>query len=305
MGAKVSVTVVLFAVLAVTTDWTAALASLASTKQSYILAALFCVAWTPVLTTFRWAVAGLASGLRLPHSMLLRATYSAVFVGQFLPAGVGVDSARLAMLWQANIPISNALASIALDRLSGIAAILALTIVGLPFVPALVPEGAAVIVFGVILAGALATTCLLHMDRIPSIRQRRIGRLHTIAGFVRTIRLSLLTRYFLLALGYAALIHLMSIVAVLLVAEAFGHSLGLWPLLTISSLALFASMLPISFNGWGVREGALVIGLSTLHIPRETALLISLVYGVLLVISSLPGGFLLKFGSSGLAPKRR
>ena len=293
---KVTVSVALFALLASRVEWDTAAASFRSAAPSYILAALACVVFTPLVAALRWTQAGRAVGMVLPGRLAVRATYSGLFVGQFLPAGVGVDSVRLAVLWQEGVAVRLAAASIVLDRASGIAALVALTLVGLPFLPPLVPPGAVALVLGVVLAAGVAAAAALWIDKLPWTGGVLWARLAPVMQLVRAVRQGLFTRFFGAAFACSVLIHLLSIVGVVSIARGFGFSLELWSLLSISSIALFASLLPVSFNGWGVREGALMVGLASLQVPRETSLLISIVYGLLLVVISLPGGFVVKFG---------
>ena len=49
---------------------------------------------------------------------------------------------------------------------------------------------------------------------------------------------------------------------------------------------------PISIAGWGVREGAMVIMLGLVGISSESALALSLLYGIILTIVGLAGGIL-------------
>ena len=48
-------------------------------------------------------------------------------------------------------------------------------------------------------------------------------------------------------------------------------------------------ILPISISGWGIRETILIVGLGLLGISKEQAITLSILYGVLLILSSLPG----------------
>jgi len=57
----------------------------------------------------------------------------------------------------------------------------------------------------------------------------------------------------------------------------------------ILPVVMLLTSLPISFAGWGLREGAMVLGLGIYGVPQETALALSLIYGILHLISGLPG----------------
>ena len=107
----------LILLLANTLNWGQVAKSLLTTNKLYLISAFAVLALTPPLTAERWRNAGLASSILLSARFCLRATYTAVFAGQFLPASVGVDAVRLALLWQQKFPLRTGLQSIAIDRL--------------------------------------------------------------------------------------------------------------------------------------------------------------------------------------------
>jgi hypothetical protein len=53
--------------------------------------------------------------------------------------------------------------------------------------------------------------------------------------------------------------------------------------------ALVLTVIPISIAGWGVREGALVGLFSLIGADRTVVLMMSVMYGILLILVSLPG----------------
>ena len=54
-------------------------------------------------------------------------------------------------------------------------------------------------------------------------------------------------------------------------------------------LASLLMTVPISIAGWGVREGVMIIGFGFLGVTPESALAISLLYGLIMLVISLPG----------------
>jgi len=50
--------------------------------------------------------------------------------------------------------------------------------------------------------------------------------------------------------------------------------------------------LPISLAGWGVREAVLVVALASFGVPSEAALAMSVLLGLCLIASGLPGGLI-------------
>lgn len=56
-------------------------------------------------------------------------------------------------------------------------------------------------------------------------------------------------------------------------------------------LVILLTILPISFAGWGVREGAMVGLFAMSGASKEAIMAVSIAYGVILIASSLPGFF--------------
>jgi len=57
-------------------------------------------------------------------------------------------------------------------------------------------------------------------------------------------------------------------------------------------LVILVTTLPISIAGWGVREGAMVTAFALVGVPREGALVLSLMLGILGIVMMIPGGVL-------------
>lgn len=286
---KAALSLALIALLVAAVDWGRIAASLAAADALFLGAALVALALTTPLTAERWRAAGRASRIRLRVGFFLRATYAAVFAGQFLPAGVGVDAARLGFLWHQKVPLRQAVQSLALDRLAGVTAILFLMFAGMPFAIRLLPEPVVLPVVGTAVLLVAACAGLLTLDRLPFPPRLRAGRVGHLLTLVADTRAAVATRDAAVAFACGIGLHALCILAVLLLARAFGHALDFRDLLTVVSFAIFAALLPISFNGWGVREGAMVLGLSLLAVGRDTALLISFLYGVGAALVALPG----------------
>ena len=62
--------------------------------------------------------------------------------------------------------------------------------------------------------------------------------------------------------------------------------------LVVIPAVMLVSMAPISFAGWGVREGAMIFGLGLLGIAATDALAVSVAFGILQLMLGLPGGAL-------------
>jgi hypothetical protein len=66
-------------------------------------------------------------------------------------------------------------------------------------------------------------------------------------------------------------------------------------------LCTLLQAVPVSFNGWGLREGLFALYFSQVGLPRPSALAFSLVGAGLMVLLSLSGAFVW-MARSGAAP---
>jgi hypothetical protein len=71
----------------------------------------------------------------------------------------------------------------------------------------------------------------------------------------------------------------------------------------IGPVLLLAHILPISIGGWGVREAAAVALLGMTGVDATSALLVSIMFGVRLVLATLPGRVVLA-DVEGMSPSR-
>jgi uncharacterized membrane protein YbhN (UPF0104 family) len=93
---------------------------------------------------------------------------------------------------------------------------------------------------------------------------------------------------------------LLPVAAVWLLAGELRVSLPLVDIALVTFVASLAATLPISFAGWGVREGALVFLFGLYDVEPQTAFTISILFGASLTISSTPGAFMLLRGQTQL-----
>jgi uncharacterized membrane protein YbhN (UPF0104 family) len=87
--------------------------------------------------------------------------------------------------------------------------------------------------------------------------------------------------------------HAMNPMAFYILLNSFGATIGFWPVMLVTFPVMLIALMPISFAGWGVREGGMVAGLGLFGIDPALALAASVAFGLSLLLSSLPGGALL------------
>ncbi|HEY0635174.1 MAG TPA: lysylphosphatidylglycerol synthase domain-containing protein, partial [Gammaproteobacteria bacterium] len=93
-------------------------------------------------------------------------------------------------------------------------------------------------------------------------------------------------------------VHLLSLIAIFLIGRSVELNYDLLTVLVVAPPAILLTWIPISLAGWGVREGAM-IGLFTLVGADKTLVLsMSILYGIVLIISSQPGFYVYLTGRS-------
>jgi hypothetical protein len=76
---------------------------------------------------------------------------------------------------------------------------------------------------------------------------------------------------------------------VFLLLRDLGQKVALVTVLFLFPFVQLLSMLPISFAGWGLREGAMVVAFRLAGVPADAALGASILFGLCLFAASLPG----------------
>ena len=254
-----AVSAAILAVLLARTPLDEVLERAAGAAPAPLAAALALVLLMYLLVSVRWRLVARALGAALPPGAALRAVFLGLFGGQLLPTTVGSDVVRgwAAARHLGSVP--RAAASILADRLAGLI-------------------GVCVLVAAINLAlgaAALAASCAL------------------LAGFLYFFKLPSRPVPLAAAILLALAIHVLHVFTASLSAAAYGvnASPALW--FAVLPLAIIACAVPISINGWGVREAVVVTLAGTHGVAAPDALVVSLTLGLLNTAASLPGAMLL------------
>jgi hypothetical protein len=209
---------------------------------------------------------------------------------------VGGDAVRIYKAWRAGLTLGRAVNGVMLERVAAVVALVALVAATQPlFLPRVDDETARWILPFVALsvAGTVAgMAALLVLDRLPaSLRGWRLVRgLARLGADARKVFLNPRAAGKVLGWGVAGHVNLTLGIYVL----ALGLKLEVtWvDCIVLFPSALLVTTLPISIAGWGVREGAMVALFALVGVPTDGALVLSILFGLLDALISLPGGVL-------------
>jgi glycosyltransferase 2 family protein len=226
-----------------------------------------------VLVALRWRLLARWLGISMSVGLAVRALFLAMFGGQLLPSAVGADVLRGWLLARRTAGVARVVASLMADRLMALFAACLLLLLSDRAVAKLVPSYAAFVAPAAVLgSGIVLFAFLTGLRRLSAMREVRIQ-----------------AKPLLLALAIALAVQGAAVVAAALVAMAYrmDGSLSLW--ISVIPLSVMLSAIPISVNGWGVREAAIVTLASRLGVTPADALLVSVTLGALNMLASLPG----------------
>jgi uncharacterized membrane protein YbhN (UPF0104 family) len=245
-----------------------------------------------LLAALRWRILARWLGLPLPARLAVRAVFLGLFGGQILPSSIGSDIARGWVVGRQTGRIGVVAASIAADRLAGFCGASFLLGFAYAFVVQAEVSLPALVVFAAALASAAILLILLAgcAGWLEGLRKSAAALFRPAGSWQRAEHGCAPVA---LALAIALAIHATATVAAALAADAYGIQSSLATWLPIVPVAVIAAALPVSINGWGVREGVVVALGAGYGLGAADALLVSLTLGLANMLASLPAVYFL------------
>lgn len=292
---RLAITAAILVYLATQIDMAEAARATGAISLPHLLLVLVLVGIDRAVMILRWVLLLRAAGNPIATAAAARLFLVSSFVGSFLPAGVGGDAVRAYGLARENTTGSEALASVAVDRVLGILSLVTMGVVGLL---TSMPDGADTWRIGLAIAtlGA-ACTAVFWADAWL----RRLIPTHRHGGFFtrRVLRLTeAVSRY---RDHRGALVHVFAwsvVVQVLRITQAYVLGLGLGMtvpftyFLLFMPLALLLLLLPISISGFGLPQGGIVWMLDPMGVPHSVSFALSTLIVLTGLAGNLPGLFL-------------
>jgi len=264
------------------------------------LAVLFYLIGTGI-RAYRWQMLFRALGEHISYWRLIELYLVGMFFNHFLPTGMGGDVVKIYEVSRRESHTSVAISTTLTDRLTGIlgSSLVALVavLVDRRDVPGLLAQAVFVVSFGIV-AGALLLTRRRWLNAIID----RIGLFRRVISLPRVRRLyEALTGYTLSDILKTTLVSLpftaMLILTQLCIARALNVNLALKYFLLFVPLIALANVLPISFNGLGVREGTYQLLFVPVGVSSAAAVAMSLAFHVVRLIVGLVGGAVYVFSN--------
>jgi glycosyltransferase 2 family protein len=255
-------------------------------------AALVAGAGIGVLTTvccaWRWTVVARGLSLHLSFPAAVAAYYRSLFLNLTLPGGVAGDVHRGVSHGRNMRDVGLALRAVAWERTAGQVVQAVLTVAILLALPS--PVGPVIPLVVVALVAAAIAVVFVGRARPGDGHSRWTQVRRAIAGDVRNALLA--RRAWPAILVASALVVIGHAITFVIAARTAGATAPLSQLLPLALLAMLAMVLP-NVAGWGPREGATAWAFAVAGLGAEQGVATAVVYGVMVLVASLPGALVL------------
>ena len=294
---KIGVSLLLLGYLLRTTDLHALIDRIRQGDLLLLVLAVLLYGGMIMLSTWRWRTLISAQGYDASLRELSASYLVATFFNNFLPSNIGGDLIRVRDSSRLTGSKTTSLAIIAVDRILGFAALYALAAGAFLLGGSAVRHLAGARLVLLALSLLFATLAFLYLREgtaravmagsgLTRIRWAR-ERFEVVQEAVHEYRRNF--RAVLAAFGASLMLQTLFIYYYFAIARSLRIPLSLTACFLMVPLCTLVQTIPISFNGWGIRESVFVLYFSQVGLARESALAFSLLGAGLVVLLSLSG----------------
>jgi len=269
---------------------------------SLVAAAVLCLVVGQILSAIRWTWLARGLGLSVVVARKIQLYFLGMFLSLFLPSIIGGDVARGWLLARGREHAGwPAAASVIMERVNGVVGLgllvsFCMLFLDIPLLWMLLWNG------GVVLLLVLLLSAPWWWPRLAS-----SGWSGKLSGW-KTLPLTapLFQRAWWKSLPVSMLFQMLVVQAHVLLGMAVGMELSWFAYGFMVCLVALASAIPVSFNGFGIREAGYVSLAVWFGASAEAAGAMAALWVLVLLIASLPGGYVLwKMGGAGMLQRIR
>lgn len=299
-AAKIVVSLMLLAFLFSRIDATRIWASARNASLPWLAAALFVWTLNVAASTWRWHLLLEAQDVRLPRRKLFGSFLVANFFNNFLPSNIGGDVIRIRDTASAAQSTTLAATVILVDRGLGLMGLVLISAMGASMAVALHGQGVLPIWpswlwLGFFASAAVAVPAMYAPEGLGRVL-KPLAVLHPewVDTQIRHVT-DTLSRFrekpssLIGCFGGALVVQVLIVGFYLTVVHALNIPVSASDLAVIVPLSLIVQMLPVSLNGFGVREATFSFYFTRVGLPIESAILLSLVAAGITMLHSLSG----------------
>lgn len=252
-------------------------------KLGNIFFAFFILILTIVIQIYRWLLITKILSPSISNNDIINSFLASAFAGVILPSSIGNDATRVIMMVKKGIDAKVALASVIIDRISGLFALL-LMIISFHSYLYLIGYRSKLLVLGLWISVALIVPIIFiflfpKINVIPESINSKFSIKLFLNNFIN-ILFSCNSGPLILAMSF--LIQLLASFSIFFISQSLQLEISLWVCIFLVPIIMLAAAFPIGFSGWGVREGAMIMAFALFSVPSSSALLTSIFFGLLM-----------------------
>lgn len=288
---RIAVSGILLAVIAWRTEWSVVAEKFANLRLALWIGSVGLLVIAQAASARRWQL--FARQLRFERSLPQYFFYYLIgmYFNLSLPTSVGGDVVRV---WYLNGQSGRkwaALASVFLERVNGLVVLVAFACAGVLTAPMELPWWISASVWGVAGCGALGLISLPVLRRWEMLPAHRRQQLQTMIELARVPAITIGATLMSLIVQVLGVFNLWCIGLSLNLEIPVAYYFVLAPMVSLLTL------LPISFNGMGLRELGMVVFLAPLGVDQDAATTLAVLWFASSAVVSLLGGLVYLFGA--------
>ena len=289
LALKVIISIASLTALAYSVSWSSLLDVLLKIQLPWALLALLVFWAAQGISALRCAYIARRLGAYLDFGTSVRAHFLGLWFNQVLPTSLGGDVVKIAVL-KKPLGLGIAVRATVLDRLSGLILLMLAIALTLPLYTKLfnnvhitLPLTALSIGFLLALPLGVWIAAILQ-QRLPdqAFLQKPLQLLADLPRFRKGLPLWEQT-------WTSTIVHFNGIAAYGLLGQALGIQVDWLLFVLLVPLVFLVALIPLSFAGWGIREAGAVWLFGAAGIAPENALAMSVCFGLMLIVASVPG----------------
>ena len=240
----------------------------------------------------------------VPLGKSVRINLVGAFFSQALVTFVSGDVVRAMLLKRTcALPMRESVSAVTLDRVVGLLSTLLLVSITAPWAIQLTGDETmrhsmeVVAIIGALLIVAFAVVGYVarHPEIVEIVRAKIKGSkiIYVLLDLATVARHLFSARRALPQILFTSLmIQIINVAIIYFLINGMGADVSIWQCMLIVPTVMLISLLPFSVAGWGLRESAMSTGFALIHAPVAAAVAASVIFGILTLSISLPGGLL-------------
>ena len=296
---RAGITLLILVFLLRSVSWSTLLATLRHVHATTLLMALGIGILCVIFSSYNWHCLVLAERIRTDLARLVNLYFVGMAFSHFLPTSIGGDAVKAFYVGKESGNMAGATSAVLMSRITGF---LGMLLIALPILLIWHASFSSTLIIGFLLLSLLITVMLggiifvsRNLSWVSSRFLKESWARHRLVLMTVEIGDALVNairrpRSLSLAVFFGLLFWAASFLNYYAYADALGMQVPLHFYIIAVSFSSIVAMLPISINGFGVREGSLVYAFSIAHVPAATSLLLAFLADAQVLLFGVIGG---------------